>query len=309
MRDPFFAFPSIARPTILVHVNQALTLWILCDGKPGHENQSLGLAEAIGRQTACNVHRIPCRPWRNALKIAASLPKPDWILGAGHSTHGLLWWLSLRYQAKSVVLMRPSLPGWLFDRIIAPEHDFKNGHPADGRVLTTRGALNRVAPPVDAERQGSLILLGGPSRHHGWDAAAMETMLRQIANHTPVLEAADSRRTPAGFFDSLDFITRRHFHHQTPADWLAGRIVHAEEIWVTEDSVSMIYEALTSGARVGLLPVPRLRPQARIIQGVDRLIDQGWLTPYAEWEKSGTLRQPPETLAEAERAADWILEK
>lgn len=283
-------------------------LWVLGDGKPGHENQSLGLAEAIGRVTACEVERIPVDSWGAACRMAAGLPKPDFVIAAGHRTHRLLWWLSRRHGGCAVVLMRPSLPGWLFDRIIAPEHDFKKNPPRDcGRVLATRGALNRVVPGQDGVRAGCLVLLGGPSKHHGWDGEAMRGMIREITERTPGVEVADSRRTPEGFFESLDFVEVRHSHRETPPGWLAGRLAEAAEVWVTEDSVSMVYESLTGGAKVGVLPVPRLRAGARVIQGLDRLVADGWATTFERWRGEGALRPPPSCLAEADRAARWLL--
>ena len=288
-------------------MRRPLMLWLLGDGKPGHENQSHGLAEAIGRLVPCDFHRIPVDSWRAACREAGGLQRPDFVMGAGHATHRLLWWLARRHRARSVVLMRPSLPGWLFDRIIAPEHDFKTPPASGGRVLATRGALNRVVPAAGGPRKGRLILLGGPSKHHGWDGVAMRAMLRQIAERAPDVEVADSRRTPEGFFESLDWIKARHSHRQTPPGWLAERLAVAEEVWVTEDSVSMVYEALTGGAMVGVLPVPRIRAQARVIQGLDRLVEAGWGTPFSKWIEHGALQAPPHRLAEADRAARWLL--
>jgi len=289
-------------------VKQVLSIWILGDGKPGHENQSLGLADAMGRCVACDVHRIPAPSWRDAMGLAAKLPRPDLIVAAGHATHGLLWWLSRRFRARSVVMMRPSLPMAMFDLVIAPEHDFQKTPVSKGRVLATRGALNRVLPAADGVRSGSLVLLGGPSRHHGWDAVAMRGMLREIAVRTPELEAVDSRRTPEGFFASLDFIAHRHSHHEMPDGWLAGRLARAEQVWVTEDSVSMVYEALSGGAKVGVLPVPRIRKHARVIRGLDRLVADGWATRFDDWQTSGLLPMPPAVLAEADRAAAWLFD-
>jgi len=288
-------------------VKQALTLWILGDGKPGHENQSLGLAEAMGRCVDCDVHRIPAKPWQEALKLGAALPKPDLIVAAGHSTHRLLWWLARRHRARSVVMMRPSLPMGLFDMVIAPEHDFKSSHSNRANLLTTRGALNRVVPASGEGKGGGLVLLGGPSKHHGWDAEVMRGMLAEIAERTPNLEVADSRRTPKGYIDTLDFITERHSHHETPQGWLAARLARAGEVWVTEDSVSMVYEALTGGAKVGVLPVPRIRENARVIQGLDKLVADGWVTRFEDWKDRGSLKTPSEILAEADRAAAWVL--
>jgi mitochondrial fission protein ELM1 len=295
-------------------VTHPTVIWLLCDGRAGHENQSLGLAEAIGRRVPCGIHRVNLaeKPGllgrhRVAIKACRDLPRPDLVIGAGHSTHASLWWLARKTGAKSVVLMRPSLPLGCFDLCIAPAHDFPEGFTRPGLVLT-RGALNRVTARA-AEKSGKLILVGGPSKTHGWDGDALLEMLA-IATDRGGWELTDSRRTPDGFLDQA----RTHLpgvtvfsHEQTPPDWMPEKLGRAKEVWVTEDSVSMIYEALTSGARVGLLPLPRLKSGARVLNGIDRLLAEKFLTPFAEWRESQRISSPPEILREADRCAEIVL--
>ena len=45
----------------------------------------------------------------------------------------------------------------------------------------------------------------------------------------------------------------------TGPDWLPAQLARAGQAWATADSVSMVYEALTAGAAVGILDVPRQR--------------------------------------------------
>ena len=298
--------PAVIRP---------LTLWLLCDGKAGHENQSLGLAEAIGRRTPCAIHRIPLAEnhgmlgkLRAALVAGAGLPQPDLILAAGHATHGSLLWLARKYRAKSIVLMRPSLPLAWFDLCIAPTHDFPAASQRSNLILT-RGALNRVTPGV-APKTGKLILLGGPSKTHGWDGDSLLARMIQTTDRGG-WELTDSRRTAAGFLDQL----REQVpgvsvfsHEETPANWVPEKLRQAKEVWVTEDSISMIYEALTSGARVGLLPAPRIHAEARVLVSIDSLIADGFLTPFAKWLKTGRIANPPEILREADRCAEIVLQ-
>jgi mitochondrial fission protein ELM1 len=294
-----------------------LHVWLLGDGKPGHENQSLGLAEALGRQTRCEIHRISltgCRALIGRLKSAcaasADLPRPDLIIAAGHATHPSLLWLARKHRARGVVLMRPSLPLSWFDLCIAPTHDFPNT-PTRQNLILTRGALNRVPPPDSRQKSGKLILIGGPSKTHGWDSAALLKMLASATDRGG-WELTDSRRTPFGFLDQardqLPGVTF-HSHRETPPDWLPEKLRQAKEVWVTEDSVSMIYEALTSGARVGLLPVPRFKMSSRVISGLEKLANEGFLTPYAAWSQSMKLAAPPEILREADRCALEIISK
>jgi mitochondrial fission protein ELM1 len=293
-----------------------LTLWLIGDGKPGHENQSLGLAEAMQRRVACEVHRISiageggffCRI-RAALAAGTKLPKPDFIIAAGHATHPSLLCLARKYSAKSIVLMRPSLPLGCFDLCIAPTHDFHK-KPQRKNLILTRGAINRVWPS-DSDKTGRLILIGGPSKTHGWDDAAMLNMLKAITA-TGDWQLTDSRRTSRGFLEQI----KNHLPNieifsckETAPDWLPDKLSRAKEVWVSEDSVSMIYEALSSDARVGLLPVPRLKPKSRVLRGVDELLEAGFLTSFSEWGKTGHLSPAPAALNEADRCGEILFER
>ncbi|MEO7099589.1 MAG: ELM1/GtrOC1 family putative glycosyltransferase, partial [Luteolibacter sp.] len=213
-----------------------------------------------------------------------------------------------KHHARSIVLMKPSLPmGW-FDLCIAPSHDFPKP-PATKNLLISRGALNRVAP-VSGGKSGQLILIGGPSSNHGWDAKKLLAALTEITSGGHWL-LTDSRRTPEGFSAEIrkSLPTIEIFPHQeTTPDWLPGTLAAAGEVWVTEDSVSMIYEALSSGAKVGLLPVHELG-SSRVLRGVEQLVTAGFLTRFSDWEKSRNLTAPPETLREADRCAAEVLKR
>ncbi|MFH4347311.1 ELM1/GtrOC1 family putative glycosyltransferase, partial [Acinetobacter baumannii] len=58
-----------------------------------------------------------------------------------------------------------------------------------------------------------------------------------------------------------------------PQGWIFEEMQKAEAVWVTEDSVSMIYEALTAGCRVGVIAMDRLK-QDRITNSVDILLEK-----------------------------------
>jgi mitochondrial fission protein ELM1 len=291
----------------------SLTLWLIGDGKPGHENQSLGLAEAIQRRATCEIHRISIAGKggifgriRAAFAQSAALPSPDFIIAAGHATHLPLLWLARKYRAKSIVLMRPSLPLRFFDICIAPAHDFPKKLQRKNLILT-RGAINRVHAS-DSPKTGRLILIGGPSKTHGWDSAVMLDMLAKVTVGGG-WQLTDSRRTPEGFIKQIkkqlpdiEIFSCK----ETAPDWLPGELGRAKEVWVSEDSVSMIYEALSSGARVGLLPVPRLNHHSRVLRGIDELTADGFLTPFSDWNQTGRLVQATQLLNEADRCAEIV---
>lgn len=294
---------------------KSLTIWVIGDGKPGHENQSLGLTDAIGRAVPCAVHRISLAGKRGLIPriktanlASAGLPKPDLIVAAGHATHPSLLWLAHKHRAHSVVLMKPSLSMSWFDLCIAPEHDFPNGSVRKNLILT-HGALNRVAPPTDTARTDKMILIGGPSASHAWDGAQLTAALSAVSNKG-AWQLTDSRRTPAGFIEEIhkQLPAIKIFPHlETTPDWLPAKLATADEVWVTEDSVSMIYEALSSGARVGLLPAPRTQPDSRVLRGVEALVSNKFLTTFSDWKSSQHLGLPPSVLREADRCAEMLL--
>jgi mitochondrial fission protein ELM1 len=283
-----------------------LHILIVSDGKAGHENQSLGLAEAMARRAAIEIHvvrlEMRCNPMTRILKaLAASrkFPVADFVIGAGHRTHFPLLAITRLSGARSVVLMKPGVPMCWFDWCVAPEHDFQKT-PDNPHLILSKGALNRVVP---AKERGTekWFLIGGPSKIHGFDEEGLISRIRDLACDGQ-WQVADSRRTPGDFLRKLEHQIPNLplFPHQdTASGWLAGKLSGAAEVWVTEDSVSMVYEALTGGAKVGVLEMPRLKPNARVIRGLEKLKDEGYLVGHGTGEQK--------TLAEADRCAGEIL--
>ena len=60
---------------------------------------------------------------------------------------------------------------------------------------------------------------------------------------------------------------------------------------------------------MGLLPVPRSKPDTRVLRGLGRLVDAGWVTPYQLWCPTRGLAAPPQPLQEATRCAEVVLTK
>src|SRR6185437_1855887 len=71
-------------------------------------------------------------------------PAPDLIVGVGHSTHLSLILLKKCFpHAKSIVLMRPTLPISWFDFAIVPAHDYVDAEPkVPNHVFISKGVLN-----------------------------------------------------------------------------------------------------------------------------------------------------------------------
>jgi mitochondrial fission protein ELM1 len=292
-----------------VDVKQIL---MISDGKPGHRNQSLGLAEAIARQRPVRISERGPLGWLEAVRLcfgaapAPTEPPPDLLIAAGHATHLTLLALGKLYRAPAIVLMKPSLPLSCFDLCLVPEHDRP---PKRANVIATQGALNRMRP--GSKRAGSgMILIGGPSRHYGWDEARVLAQVDALLSRAPrAWRISSSRRTPAATERALAerFTDRFVAAATTGPDWLPRQLAQTEVCWVTEDSVSMVYEALTAGCRVGVLPVGA-GANNRMRRGLERLAAQGRVAYAPDWSLTG-LGATATAFNEAERCAAALLER
>ena len=292
-----------------------LTIWIISDGKPGHLNQSLGLAEALARATPTRIHRLPAlSAWRAWLGLLfrvspyTSLPAPALIIGAGHATHLTLLAARRACGGRAVVMMKPSLPRRCFDLCILPQHD---GVAADAQTLVTEGAVNRIRPFGQRQPERGLILIGGVSSHFEWDSDAIQLQIKSILARTPGVHwtLTTSRRTPDDFLSSLPPHTNLNLvpHTATSPGWLPDQLAHSSTVWVTPDSASMVFEALTAGADVGVFDLP-VNPRSRVGRAISHLAEARRITRFAHWCAHETLHPNTQPLAEADRCAAWILQ-
>ncbi|MEX2524542.1 MAG: mitochondrial fission ELM1 family protein [Gammaproteobacteria bacterium] len=291
-----------------------MILWGITDGRAGHLTQLQGLCSALARQRDCEYHELPVPPLSETLpdlalgraRFTSALPDPDILIGAGHASHLPMLCARRARGGKTVVLMRPSLPRRCFDICILPEHD---GVPETDNVILSRGPINNVLPAQERKDFG-VILAGGPSRHYRWDD---DTMLQQIAT---VIDRdprrwliADSPRTPSSMSKALAELAGRTVDFlswpRTPANWLRDRLGECDTVWVSEDSMSMVYEALTGGAGTGLLEVPPRR-NSRIVRAMKSLAESGDVTRFGDWH-GDPLPLPRRTYNEAERCAGKLL--
>lgn len=285
---------------------------IINDGKPGHRNQSLGLAEALARKTPVEIsEREPMGRFEALrLSLGGMLPqlddRPDLLIGAGHATHLTLLALRRLYRVPAIVLMKPSIPMGFFDLCLVPEHDQPPKRP---NIIATHGALNRMQPG-DKVPDSGVILIGGPSRHYRWDEAGVLNQVQALLESEPRdWLISSSRRTPAGTERALSALCGNRFvpAAETGPDWLPQQLARAEVCWVTEDSASMVYEALTAGCRVGVLPLSG-EADNRIGKGIEQLTTQGMVVRAPDWSMSG-LAAAGVVFNEAERCAEAVLER
>lgn len=255
-------------------------IYCITDGKIGHFRQSEGLAKAL-QQLKPNDYDIQALPkfslwqWLKSFgQCAKGIEANSIVIGAGHRTHFSLLYYKWKYDAKSIVIMKPSLPKSWFDYCIVPKHD---GLSEQGNVLVTEGAMNALSlMPANKEAQ-ILILIGGPSSACEWKNEGIYEQLSQkvqLADVNTKIILSTSRRTPDNFIQNLpeDIIDKVELidFKDIDASWLPEQLLKSKEAWVTSESISMIYEALSAGCMVKTIDVMGLK--GKIAQNLEHLI-------------------------------------
>jgi len=307
------------------------TCWIMTEGLIGTENQCLGLAAALGLKPV--VKRIKMKsPWRQlspwlrwgheyALTSDSDRidpPYPDILIASGRKSIGAALHIKKKSNGKTflVQVQDPRINPKHFDLVVAPQHDPVRGD----NVITTTAAMHRVTPEkIAAEKEkfaaalGALpqprvaVLIGGASRAHRMTAAVTQKLIEQLLSLTKKYDASlmvtSSRRTGEEnarvlrealkgpniyFWDGVG---------DTPFFAMLG---FADYIIVTEDSVSMPSEALSTGKPVY---IAALEGGGKRLDRFHKLLqEQGYTRPFTGQLETWSYTPPRDTL----KAADEI---
>ncbi len=278
----------------------------------------MGLIRALEALHPLDVHTIDALPgWKALLGYfglnvtpVKTLPSPDLIIGAGHGTHLSMLMAKRSRGGRTVVLMKQSLPTDWFDLCVIPEHD---DVPVANNIMLTHGVLNTIVPGKEQDAAKGLILIGGPSSHYQWDETQLASALQLIVSHDEIhWMLTTSRRTPDTAVEKLRSLSSDKLElipwQQTRRNWVAEQLKTASKVWITEDSVSMLYEALTSGATCGILPVPHTK-DSRISDSVQKMVKDRVVTSFTDWQASGALDNIAASFNEAARVAGEIKQR
>jgi len=309
---------------------QVVSFW---DGRSGHEKQTRGVLAALAELTPIaedlrTVHPLSSpkriRSWLSflAARIRPAGPESgknltDLIIGTGSATHiPMLLFKEKCVRARVVTCMTPDFPfRRRMDLCIVPQHDRQKRR---DNIFRTIGPPNTVAYTDAHDPRRGLILVGGlDPKSHSWDSAALMGQVKTLVKRGPDLcwTISSSPRTPPETLDKLEDLAARmgavefYSSHNTPAGWIEQQYLQNLTVWVTADSVSMVYEALTAGCRVGILPVCWRRKNNKFQQSLDFLTANNYVTPYDVWLTTGRLTAAGLRLDEASRCAQELLRR
>jgi len=272
----------------------------------GTENQCIGVAEALGLEAV--IKRVKLKfPWKQlspmlriGLKHAfaedsspLAPPWPDLLIASGRKSIAASLYIGKKSRKTfRVQLQDPRIDPKYFDLVAVPQHD-----PARGKnVIVTVGAPNRITPEKleyaaklwgdkfkDLPKPRVAVLIGGTSKAHDMtpeNTSRLAEQLLAIKNKCGLMITA-SRRTGEDNTKTLrdklggDGVFFWDGQGDNP---YFGLLACADYIIVTEDSVSMASEALTTGKPVY---IAALDGGARRLDLFQRMLrEQGYTRPF-----------------------------
>ena len=308
---------------------KVLRIAALFDGRPGHEKQTSGIIQALQKTTSLSVVSLSvtrssllqsiantCRVFLPGSGIKRDDVKNcDLLIGTGSQTHLSLLLYKKQYHIPAVTCMLP--PTYLrssFDICFVPIHD---GVEQKANIFVTAGAPNCSIDYCRHKPECGLILLGGiDEKSHFWLDDTIVSNVRKIIAREPNVHwtISSSPRTPENTIQKIKKIDKLYsncsFYHykETDKGWVEEQYNKSTFVWVTSDSISMIYEALTAGCKVGLFPMEWKKSGNKFQKNEKMLFDKNMTLSFASWERDGFYLKQQQNINEAQRCAEHILE-
>jgi mitochondrial fission protein ELM1 len=260
-------------------------IWVLADPRAGTAAQALGIAERLGEPFrrvdlawgalarlplpfACLAGLTP------EARAAFAPPWPALVISAGRRSAPVALWLQQK-GARLVHCMRPGLGAGRFDLLVIGRHDAPKEAP---NILPILGAAHRISPERLAAARAEFaalaalpsprvaLLMGGPPRAEGMDAAVAGAITAKVAGFAGSVLATASRRTGRAAEDAMAAALAGHAHKlfrwgDAPPNPYAGFLAWADQVVVTGDSVSMLSEALATTGPVFIADPGGLGPR------------------------------------------------
>ena len=260
-------------------------IWVLADPRAGTAAQALGIAERLGEP----FRRVDLA-WGALARLPLPLPSlagltpearsafaPPWpalVISAGRRSAPVALWLKQK-GARLVHCMRPGFGAARFDLLVIGGHDAPKPAP---NILPILGAAHRISPERLAAARVEFaalealpsprvaLLMGGPPRAEGMDAAVAGAITAKVAGFAGSVLATASRRTGSPAEEAMAAALAGHPHRlfrwgDAPPNPYAGFLAWADQVVVTGDSVSMLSEALATAGPVFIADPGGLGPR------------------------------------------------
>ncbi|MBU0485942.1 MAG: mitochondrial fission ELM1 family protein [Proteobacteria bacterium] len=311
-----------------------LAIHAFFDTRKGHEKQTRGVLQALAALTPVQVteHRLPLpslltriTDWLRYL-LAPILPDrkinlsdTDLIIGTGSRCHIPMLLAGRQNRASNPKIITSMSPDRIllnkFDLCLVPLHD---DIPEADNILKTTGPPCPVSNKGQHDKAKGLILIGGiNNKSHHWQTPVITKQVKEVIKADPEIHwtVSSSPRTPTGTIELLEIICREcdnadFFRAEDTGDgWIEKQYEQNSTVWVTADSMSMTYEALSAGCRVGVFPIKWKKNNNKYQRSLASLIEKNLILPFEEWQKGKSFGRQTLLLDEAGVCAKEILKR
>jgi len=311
--------------------HDAMHIVCFLDGSPGHIKQTFGIVRALEEKVKLKITQI--RVSRCSVRhsfwglIRLNLPlsatrhseittQPHLALGTGSGTHPAILSCKKRFKIPAVTCMTPDIFfRSRFDLCFVPFHD---GVKQKSNIFTTVGPPNCSINKMEHQSNCGLIMVGGiDEKSHRWNNTELTGKIENIVKRETAVHwvISTSPRTPDPMTSGLKQLSVSYPNVtffdflETEFGWLEQQYDNAAAVWVTADSVSMIFEALTAGCSVGVIPVDWKKRDNKFKRSITSLEEKGFILSYKTWLNGNWSWPEHENLNEAQRCADAILRR
>jgi uncharacterized protein len=282
-----------------------LKILVIRDSRPGHFNQSEGVARAIQRIAPASVRYLDLKrrgvlSWHllyffynqkifsdqiflNLVYPSMSTDfRPDLVISAGGETLLLNVILSKLYGCQNIFSGSVrNLDPLLFSAILTPYHRYCDQPP---HIYGLKPCpVDPDVPPRSGKTPDFCFLIGGPSGTHAYSDAQWKQIFGLADEASKRFEIAvfTSRRTPSEILAGFKALQGDRMEIFGPAEVQAAELFdyckRARAIIVTEDSNSMITEAVCCQKPVVTIAPPDNRMNPDESEYLEYLISKNWM--------------------------------
>ncbi len=284
--------------------NDVPSVWVVTEDLRGTQNQCVGVAECLGWPFEVKTISLN-QPWKLFSPYLAleqkftfngdslEAPWPNLVIASGRKSIAAARYIKKQSKGQTftVYIQDPRIAPKNFDLVALPAHDPTRGK----NVIITNATPNRITENKLAEGRknfpalGKLpsprmaVLIGGESASYSFSEETAHKLaddlarIRQETGGSLMITA--SRRTP----DHIQNILREKLKGKSVDFWdntgenpYFGYMGHADTLFVTCDSASMLSEAATTGKPVYMIGLdPKTSKKTRLEKLQDTLIAQG----------------------------------
>ena len=324
----------------------AKNCWIITEGLTGTENQCLAVAEQLEQLMPLNtaVKRTGLRqPWKTFSPYigfecaysftgdALSAPWPDIVIASGRKSIAAAMYIKKKTGGKcfTIQLQDPRIAAHNFDLVAVPAHDGLRGDNVivtdtapnlitTEKLKTAKTEYKKMFGSYSKDRKVISVLIGGNSKTHSLTpqiATQLCNDLKKLSDAGHSLLITTSRRTDIGMQAQLKtelkgdnvYIWTSEDESHTPNPYL-GMLAYGDAVIVTEDSVSMVSDALQTSCPVYLY---KLSGQSRKFDRFYKILGDADListfTPDINFKTPASHKTAPAARLIAEKAAQALL--